>query len=83
MQYGHDTFNISESVNNVLRPLRKLQPLRMMDGIWTWVMGLIHEHSKRPQKSLLANKPLELFEEQRIKAQQYKVIPSGNGIYQV
>jgi hypothetical protein len=82
-QYGHDTSNISESVNNILRPLRKKQPLRMMDGIWTWVMSLIYERRNRPQKGLLANTPLQLFEERKTRAQRYKVYVSGNGVYQV
>jgi hypothetical protein len=80
-QYGHDTSNISESVNNILRPLRKKQPLRMMDGIWTWVMSLFYERSNRPQKGLLANTPLQLFEERKTRAQHYKAYASGNGVY--
>ena len=82
-QYGYDTSNILESVNNVLRPLRKLQPLRMMDGIWTWLMGLIYERHLRPQRGVIVNSILTLFKERKIKAQRYKVFPSRNGIYQI
>jgi len=53
----------------------------MMDGIWTWVMSLIYERYNRSQKGLLANTPLQLFEERKNKAQRYKVYALGNGLY--
>jgi hypothetical protein len=54
-----------------------------MDGIWTWLMGLIYERHMRLQKGVIVNAILTLFEECKIKAQRYKVFPSRNGIYQI
>jgi hypothetical protein len=82
-RYGHDTSNISESLNSVFRPIRCMPPIRMIDGIWTYVMETIHERRHRPQRGQLANTPLEHFEERMKQASRYRVYTSGGGIYQV
>ena len=66
-RYGHDTSNISESLNSVLRPIRLLPPIHMIDAIWTYIMETRHERRHRPQRGVLANTPLSHFEE-RVKA---------------
>ena len=42
-RYGHDTNNITESVNFQWADIRKLPPLQMMDAIYTTLMKTVHE----------------------------------------
>ncbi|KFX86427.1 hypothetical protein V490_09082, partial [Pseudogymnoascus sp. VKM F-3557] len=83
-RYGHDTSNIAESLNSSWRDIRTLQPLKMMDAIWSTVMKTVHDRKIRPQKGfLIADIPWAKFQERLQKSQRYRVFESGNGIYQV
>ena len=51
-QYSHDTSNIVESLNQVLRFDRELLVVEMLDNLWYRVM------EKRAQRLLIASKAL-------------------------
>ena len=85
-RFGHDTSNISESLNNIWRPIRKLHPLRIMDEIWSYCMKTIHDRAKRARTGenlYLASVPHEKMQQLRLQSQRYRVYESGNGIHQV
>ena len=83
-RYGHDTSNIAESLNSSWRSIRTLQPLKMMDAIWSYVMKTVHDRRIRPQKGFaIADVPWAKFQERLLESQRFRVFESGNGIYQV
>jgi hypothetical protein len=83
-RYGHDTSNIAESLNSAWRDIRTLQPLKMMDSIWSYVMKTVHDRRIRPQMGYsIADVPWGKFQERLKDSQRFRVFESGNGIYQV
>jgi MULE transposase domain len=51
-RYGHDTSNIAESSNSTLDKARELPITRMLDAIWSRVMGARAEHRKSALEGL-------------------------------
>jgi len=83
-RFGHDTNNITESVNAQWVDIRKLPPLQMMDAIYTLLMKTVYERHHRNQRSTeLVDVLLLKFNERLINSRRYQVFASGNGIYQV
>ena len=83
-RFGHDTNNITESVNFQWADIRKLPPLQMMDSIYTWLMNKVYERHHRNQRSTaIADVPLSKFNDRLLSSRKYRVSPSGNGMYQV
>jgi hypothetical protein len=83
-RYGHDTSNITESLNSSWRDIRTLQPLKMVDAIWSSTMKTVHDRKIRPQKgTAIADTPWTKFLDRLKDSQRYRVFESGNGIYQV
>jgi SWIM zinc finger len=83
-RFGHDTNNITESVNFQWAEIRKLPPIQMMDAIYTALMKTVYERHHRNQLSKeLADVPLLKFNERLVNSRRYQVAASGNGIYQV
>lgn len=83
-KYGHNTSNIVESLNGALSDIRRQPPIRMMDSIYSYCMGLVFDRARAPQISQhLANVPWSKYLNRLEKSRQFNVFPSGNGIYQV
>jgi hypothetical protein len=83
-RFGHLTNNISESVNKAWYDIRFLQPLRMIDTIWSTVMKTIYSRYHAKQKnSVLCDIPLSKFQERQKQSRRYKVFESKEGVYQV
>ena len=82
-RYGHDTSNISESVNKFLNGMRSFSPIKLFDALWRYTMETIHERRFRVQPGYLAAAPQKAFDERAKKAARYRVFHSGEGVFQV
>jgi hypothetical protein len=83
-RFGVDTSNIIESLNGTWSEIRNLQPLKLIDAIYTAVMKTFYDRYHRVMKDLvLPDATLKLFQERYQYSRRYKVFQSGNNIYQV
>ena len=83
-RFGIDTSNIIESLNGTWSEIRNLQPLKLIDEIYTAVMKTFYDRFHRPMKDpKLLDAILKLFQERQQWSRRYKVFQSGNGIFQV
>jgi hypothetical protein len=83
-RYGHLTSNIVESLNSAWGRIRFLQPLKMMDAIWSTTMETIYNRYHRVQQNtVLADVPLAKFKERQKTSRRYQVFKSKVGVYQV
>ncbi len=83
-RFGHDTNNITESINSLWGEIRELPPLLMVDAIHTFLMTKIYERYHRKQRQdRICNTPLDRFNDRLATSRRYQVFQSGNGIYQV
>jgi hypothetical protein len=61
-----------------------LQPLKLIDSIYTAVMKVFHDRYYRPMKDpVLPDAILKAFQERQQWSRRYKVYQAGNSIYQV
>jgi hypothetical protein len=64
-RYGIDTSNIIESLNRTWSEIQNLQPLKLVDEIYTTVMKTFYDRFHRPMKDpILPDSVLKLFQEQ-------------------
>lgn len=85
-RYGHDTNNITESLNASWESHRHLSPLRMLDAIWLQTMTTVYTRAHEPSingTSLLAPKPLERFRERRHISRYYRIYSSTAHLHQI
>ncbi len=82
--FGFDTSNINESLNSAWGQLRFLQPLQMMDGIYSVIMKTVYNRYHRLQRSAeLVDIQLSRFNDRLANSRQYHVVTSGNRLFQV
>jgi len=63
-RFGHLASNCVESLNSAWGRIRFLQPLKMVDAIWSTTMKTIHDRYHRQQQStLIADVPLTKFKD--------------------
>ena len=83
-RYGQDTSNIIELLNGTWSEIRNLQPLKLVEAIYTIVMKTFHDRFHRPHQSqILPKAQLQAFNDQLQCSRRYHVYQSGNGLYQV
>lgn len=73
-----------ESLNSAWGRIRFLQPLKMMDAIWSVTMESFYNRYHRVQQStVLADVPFAKFKERQQTSRRYQVFKSKVGVYQV
>lgn len=83
-RFGHDTNNLTESINASWVELRHLSPLRMLDAIWIKMMTLVYECNNEPHGTLLlAEVPAAKLKERRDRSRYYRVLSSESHVHQV
>ena len=77
-RYGHDTNNITESVNGLWDEIRNLPPLQMLQAIHLWMMKTFYDRSQTkqlPGNQYLSNTAFTGYQDRLAYAQSCKVQP--------
>ena len=82
-RFGHTTSNIAESLNSVLRTIRGLPLLKMIDKIWLYIMTTRYKRKLSKHRGFLPNAGLNSYERRMKTGARFKVYPSGATIWQV
>jgi hypothetical protein len=83
-QYSQDTSNIIELLNGTWSDIRNLQPLKLINAIYTTVIKTFYNRFHCLYQSQdLPNAQLQAFNKQLQHLQQYQIYQLGNSIYQV